>query len=274
MKIFNQTPDTCEKDHIKGIFDVLKEKFNDDWGLYVRRHEQPVFSPETKYGIVIILSAEGHTYLPPETNYGWVAGVFMNYLPKNASWTSPGDFVRLTKLYALPLGTTDWFKPSYIPIEERLYDFSFIGQYDPYTRQDFYECVGHLTGNKFIYFYEGWNKGLGAEEYSRVMSQTKIALVPCGSASLDTFRFYEAASCGCIILTKQQNNYDFMQNSPHLPVPSWSSGVVSRYISKLIQSDLEFLSKKTKKFWEDHLSPPASAKYIMEKLYESGVIRR
>ena len=274
MKIFNQTPDTCEKDHIGGIFNVLKEKFNDDWGLYVRRHEQPVFSPETKYGIVIILSAEGHTYLPQEMHYDWVAGVFMNYLPKTGHWSNPNDFVRLTKLYGLQLGTTDWFKSSYIPIEDRTYDFSFIGQYDPYTRGDFYECVQQLEGNKFIHFYEGWNKGLGPAEYSRVMSQTKVALVPYGSASLDTFRFYEAASCGCIILTKQQNNYDFMDNSPHLPVPAWNSGVVSRYISKLNQSDLDFLSKKTRKFWEDKLSPQAAGIYITEKLNESGVIYR
>ena len=65
-----------------------------------------------------------------------------------------------------------------------------------------------------------------------------------------------------------------MQDSPHLPVPSWNSGVVSRYISKLIQSDLEFLSKKTRKFWEDKLSPKAAGNYIMEKLNESGVIHR
>lgn len=273
MKIFNQTPDTCEKDHVGGIFNMLKEKFNDDWGLYVRRHEQPVFSPETKYGIVIILSAEGHTYLPPEIHYNWVAGVFMNYLPKTGHWSSPNDFVRLTKLYELQLGTTNWFRSDYIPIEDRMYDFSFIGQYDPYTRQDFYECVTNMTGNKFVYFYEGWNKGLGPEEYSRVMSQTKVALVPCGSASLDTFRFYEAASCGCVILTTAQNNYSFMKNSPYITIPCWNTNVISKYLQELIPNkNLSLLSQKTKEFWENNLSPQAAGQFIMEKLNESGII--
>lgn len=286
MKIFNQTPDTCERSHIEEIYSYLNKEFNDDWGLYVRRNNQPVFNLVTKYGICIILSAEGHSYLPPETKE---MPVFMNYLikkntapieitiPKNGIaninssspfyFFNPDNFVRSSNLFELQLGTTNWFTGTHTkPINQRKYDFSFIGQFDPYTRYDFYQCASGLKGG-FIHFYEGWNKGLGPEIYSEIMSETKIALVPCGSASLDTFRFYEAMSCGCIVLSVKQNNYEFMKNSPHLQIPSWNTPIVEKYIQKLINSvTLQQLSNKSREFWETNLSPTAAAKFIINKI--------
>lgn len=282
MKIFNQTPDTCERSHIKEIYSYLNKEFSDDWGLYVRRNSQPVFNMVTKYGICIILSAEGHSYLPPETKE---MPVFMNYLiKKNAAlpingrsdisnrppsfyFFDPDNFVRSSNLFELQLGTTNWFTGTHTkPINERKYDFSFIGQLDPYVRYDFYQCASTLKGG-LIHFYEGWNNGLGAEKYSEIMSETKIALVPCGSASLDTFRFYEAMSCGCVVLSVKQNNYEFMKNSPHLQVPTWNTDIVQKYIQRLINSaTLQQLSDKSRQFWETNLSPNAAAKFIINKI--------
>lgn len=266
MKLFNQTPDTCESQHIQEIFNYLNPRLNDDFGLYVRRHEQPIFQQQTEHGVVIILSAEGHKYTPPEINEPWVLGVFMNYLLKYGNPFDPNGFIRAPSLFELPLGTTSWFTgDDSIPINDRAYPVSFIGQYDPYTRSDLYQFLNEKKKpDWFIHFYEGWNKGLGPEVYSEVMKQTKIAIVPCGSASLDTFRFYEAAKCGCVILTLNQNNYEFMKGSPHIQAPNWSSSY--RYINSLLQKDLSDLSNKTKNFWKRNLSPVASAEFIIEKI--------
>lgn len=272
MKIFSQTPDTCESEHILEIYKNLDMVFDDNWGLYIRRHEQPVFNIVTKYAIVIILSAEGHSYIPPEAPYPEVAAVFMNYLPKVSKQLnvifSPGHFVRLPKLFELQLGSTHWFTgTAEKPIKERKYDVSFIGQYDPYTRQDFFQFANSYVDrpNCFIHFYEGWNKGLGPEAYSDIMSDTKIALVPWGSASLDTFRFYEAMQAGCIVVCIYQNNYEFMKNSPHVCVPNWSNA--GKYIDKLLcYPGLDDLSIKHRKFWEKNLSPTAAAEFIVQKI--------
>jgi len=268
MKIFNQTPDTCESTHINQIYSYLNKEFNDDWGLYVRRHNQPVFNLETEYGICIILSAEGHSYIPPEIKF---IDTFMNYLPKENStfpyFLYPDSFIKIPRLFELQLGTTKWFTSNHsTPINNRKYDFSFIGQYDPYTRSDFYQCMINLKGNGFVHFYEGWNKGLGPEKYSEIMSQTKIALVPCGSASLDTFRFYEAMSCGCIVLSINQNNYEFMKNSPHIHVENWNPYIIQQYIENLSKDQLETLSVKSREFWETNLSPKGAAKFILSKV--------
>lgn len=292
MKIFNQTPHTCEQNHIEEIYSYLNKEFDDDWGLYVRRNSQPVFNLVTKYGICIILSAEGHSYLPPEIKE---MPIFMNYLtkknatavevavPKNdgasisspklyaKAWVmgffDPDNFVRSPNLNELQLGTTKWFTGTHTkPINERKYDVSFIGQLDPYVRYDFYQCVSRLKRG-FVHFYEGWNQGLGPEVYSEVMSETKIALVPCGSASLDTFRFYEAMSCGCVVLSVKQNNYEFMSGSPHIQIPSWNIQSVEKYIQRLVNSPtLQQLSNRSRQFWETNLSPAAAAKFIINKI--------
>jgi len=268
MKIYNQSSGICESAHIYEIYSYLKEEFNDDWGLYIRRHNQPVFNLETEYGICLILSAEGHSYFPPELKN---MTVFMNYLTKKNPtfpyFFDSNSFVQTPGLFELQLGTTSWFTGTFAkPINDRKYDFSFIGQYDPYTRYDFYHCASALKGG-LIHFYEGWNKGLGPEAYSEVMSETKIALVPCGSASLDTFRFYEAMSCGCVVLSIRQNNYEFMQGSPHVQIPSWNIQSVEKYIQRLVNSPtLQQLSNRSRQFWETNLSPAAAAKFIINKV--------
>lgn len=285
MKIYNQASGICELNHINEIHSYLNEVFNDDWGLYVRQHSQTPEEMKTLYGITIILSAEGHCYLPIEIQNKNMAAVFMNYLTKSNAidlnncsaeqaqsfWKTvyeENNFVQSSKLFEIQLGTTKWFSGTHtIPIQERKYDVSFIGQLDPYRRADFYRCLNSFKiDNSFIYFYEGWNRGVGPEKYSEVMSETKIALVPWGSGSLDTFRFYEAMSCGCVVLCIRQNNYEFMHGSPHIQIPNWNPLIVEKYIKKLLQTNLQDLSEKSRSFWENNLSPRAAADFIVKKV--------
>jgi hypothetical protein len=98
------------------------------------------------------------------------------------------------------------------------------------------------------------------------MSNTKIALVPCGSASLDTFRYYEAAKCGCVIVCEKQNNYEFMRGAPHIKIDNWDKiGVV---INSLLSgpSHLNKTSNYIHNFWHKRLSPSAAADFILKKV--------
>jgi hypothetical protein len=285
MKFYDQTSEVCESRHISEIYSYLKNWFDDDWGLYIRQHNQMPEEMKTLHGITIVISAEGHSYLPIEIQNPAMRGVFMHYLTKNNPvdlntcgkeqyrdfWTvvyEENNFVRTPKLFELPLGTTKWFEGNEkIPIDQRKYNVSFIGQLDPYRRSDFFTCLRQFKmDNSFIHFYEGWNRGLGPEKYSEIMSDTKIALVPWGSGSLDTFRFYEAMSCGCVVLCIRQNNYEFMKGSPHIQIPNWNPFIVEKYIQKLLKTDLQPLSDKSRSFWENNLSPKAAAQFIKSKI--------
>ncbi len=219
--------------------------------------------------ISIITSAEAHTYVPPEVNKSNCVASFMHYYPKTFAYDpNQSAFIGLPKLYPLPLGTISAFKaPKYVPIKERKYDCCFIGQLDPYRRSDFFNAVANLAENprNYIHFYKGWNKGFSSEIYAEILSQSKVALVPCGSASLDTFRFYEAAECGCAIVACQQNPYEFITSSFYVNVKDNDWSLASRLID-LGDDVLQDLSNKTLNAWENNLSPQASANYILEKL--------
>lgn len=272
MKYDNITPtDYVERDNCLEIYNYLERHLPDaDILVLVRAWMQDPIYPNQKY-VSIVTSAEGHLYTPPEKDDPNCLGVFMHYYPKPsvADQFDPDKFLELENVYPLQLGETKFFKGNHLkPILKREIDVSFIGQLDPYRRMDFYEeivrCANHID-NTVFHFYEGWNNGIG-ERYSEVMSNSKIALVPCGSASLDTFRFYEAAKCGCIILSCPQNRYDFMEHGPQIQAQNWIG--LKDGIDLLFKNTrfFEKISTITREFWETNLSPAAAANTIYNKI--------
>jgi len=279
VKYENITPDYfVERPFCQEICDNLSEKIGDDTLMLVRGWDQPPPFPHEQKYVSIVTSAEGHQYIPPEREDPNCLGVFMHYYPKTSleHQYDPTDFVKLEKVYPLPLGTTKFFKgDNHVPFLDREINVSFIGQLDPYRRVDFFtevNKVANAVDGSVFHFYEGWNKGVG-DKYSEIMSNTKIALVPCGSASLDTFRFYEACKSGCIVLSCMQNEYDFMAGCPTIQTPSWDG--LSQALIYLLNADAEALAiaaGNVRKFWEKRLSPRGAAKFIYKKLKANGAI--
>jgi hypothetical protein len=71
--------------------------------------------------------------------------------------------------------------------------------------------------------------------------------------------------CGCVVLTLIQNEYDFMLNSPHIEIGSWSN--LQSYLDRLlIDENLQELSNQTKQFWENNLSSKGAADFILKKI--------
>jgi hypothetical protein len=273
MKYENITPpDYVERKFCEQIHICLQDRISDDVLLTVRGWEQAPTFPQQKY-ISIVTSAEGHQYVPIERDDPNCLGVFMHYYPKPSveAQYNPESFLKLDNVYPLPLGETKFFEGNNLtPILQRPIDVAFIGQFDPYRRVDFHSAVIECSkkiDNSVFHFYEGWNNGVGAK-YSEIMSNTKIALVPCGSASLDTFRFYEAARCGCIIISCPQNHYEFMTGSPHIETTRWEG--LDLGIRLLLKEQKLFpkVSLGTRLFWEQNLSPAGTANYIYNKVKE------
>jgi glycosyltransferase involved in cell wall biosynthesis len=227
--------------------------------------------PETaRKFITLVTSSEGHNYTPPEKDLENCMGAFIHYFPTNDPyWTIlPG----VPKLYPIPLGVKEGFNPiSNRPIASRKYDVTFLGQLDPYRRADFYQfClkVAERFPNSKIGFYEGWNKGLDEGEYADIMGDTKIALVPWGSASLNTFRYYEAMASGCIILRDKRYVHSHIEPSDYMgrDVGGWNDHF---YLLDLIgcilkNEDLQRFSRNNVRNYYEDLSPEACASKIME----------
>lgn len=268
----NVTPESyVEKRFCKQIHLELDKIYGSDVVLYVRAWNQEIDYPNDKKFITIVTSAEGHLYVPQEQNLKNCLGVFMHYYPKIdvEHQFDTNSFLGIKKLHPLPLGTTDFFTGNNaVPISQRPIDVAFVGQLDPYRRFNFYNSIAKIANtidNSVFHFYEGWNNGIGAK-YSEIMSNAKIALVPCGSASLDTFRYFEAAKCGCVIVCEKQNNYEFLRGAPHVKIEDWDQiGVI---INSLLSgpSHLNKISETTFNFWRNNLSPEAAAKFILKKV--------
>lgn len=275
MQFINLIKENCESPFFTKVYEYLNKFFDDDTVLCIRVWNQECNIPTGKKFISIITSAEGHRLIPHDSErlHPNCLGVFMHYYPKLINKVEdqfdPNNFLDIQNVYQLQLGTCNFTGNSGTPILERKYDVAFVGQFDPYVRTDFFchisDAFGHKPKSKIL-FYQGWNQGLGSEEYGKIMSQTKIAFVPQGSASLDTFRFYEAFEAGCAVITVNQNNYEFMQNAPYIRIPSWAyvEGCVNNLLARPF--DLLEISEQTKAFWENNLSPIATAKFMLRKL--------
>jgi hypothetical protein len=272
MQYLNITPpEYVERDYCFQIYENLKHNFDDSTYLCVRNWETETSFNNVKR-IVIVTSAEGHKYTPKDFEDPNCIGVFMHYYPKESIeyQYNPEHFTNVNGVFPLPLGTTKFFEPLEPPkIKDRIYDVSFIGQLNQYTRIKFYNAVNNFTNrtkhSTFVEFYSGWNNGFSGSVYSNILRNSKIALVPWGSASLDTFRFFEACQSGCIILSDPQNKYEFMSESPHKEI-LWDN--LENEVDNLLQQSPEFLqdiSSKTISFFENRLSPKACANFIMEK---------
>jgi len=287
MKYINITPDYyAEKNFCQDIYEELDKYFDDDITLCVRGWDQTEDYGDIKR-ITIVTSAEGHKYFPEEQKSDKCLALFMHYAPKidirkyakPAIWNAvaraqqyiPNTFVKIEKVYPLPLGCTKFFEDGeFIPYNNRKHDVTFVGQLDPYKRAEFYRAVQKLSEQLVdrkmcLGFYEGWNKGFSGAEYSNIMRDTKVALVPWGSASLDTFRFYEAARSGCVILADRQNEYEFFEGSPHTEVSDWTNIITD--VNAILNDELSAQrALNTREFWKSNLSPIASAKYILSKV--------
>ncbi len=265
MLVFDHTPDYyVEKKWLSNILGYLKNRQE----KVVIRDQNEVKLPETPY-ISIITSTEKHDYTPPELENDNCLGVFMNYAPIQGDSYQVDNFHKHPKLHNLPLGYHKEFpvpKHKDIPfLEDRTTEVFFWGQYDPYRRKDFLGACNRINkDSNNLRMYNGWGNGWKQEEYSAAMLNSKIALVPWGSASRNTFRFWEAYYSGCVIICNAQYK-------------TWYSDKINYFVCKDDWSDLEDIIDHVKKnlYWIDlnNSTEPLFTEKSVAK-YIEGVICR
>lgn len=225
MKKIDYTPDYyVEKKWLNSILDnLVKENIT----VVIRDKEEHEL-PNEKY-ITIITSTEQHNYYPTkELEDSNCKGVFMHYAPINGDSYQIDNFYKHPKLHSIPLGYHKDFPLKNIGdlkiAPEREIDVCFWGQYDPYRRTDFLRACERIKDryNTSLRFYTGWNKGWSPESYAECLENSVIALVPWGSASRNSFRFWEAYYSGCIIICNTQYKTWYDWNNYYPVKDDWS----------------------------------------------------
>lgn len=212
-----------------------------------------------------------------------------------------GEFIHVFANYhwdtenitSIPLGyATDPKLSDVIPLSERLFNISFVGC----LNRNRIGIASRLTGinstligfgltfckgftlkvlntickykySKNVYqFNPDFNSGMDGEKYSWILRHSKIALVPRGWVNSETFRLYEAMRYGCVIICEELPYREYYKGIPAIIVQDWNEGIDTANGLLNNPDMLNHLSNKSKKFYEEKLSPDAAADIIINKL--------
>jgi len=177
---------------------------------------------------------------------------------------------------ALPLGYLQGFEHEDVNFEDRQYAYSFSGTLpDPpceATRHALKFSLDRLSDQheRFALFYQGWGKGLSIPEYARVMYNSKVALCPKGYTSSETFRYFEAARAGCVIISEPKPDVWFYEDAPHIEIKDWLD--LPNTLPPILEDQelLKYHHELTKKWWKEKCSPEAVGEYITKELNVIG----
>ena len=218
--------------------------------------------PDTNYpAVLFVTSDEHHQCLSKFPEHPNVKMVFKNYFPKGE---------RHPKMRPLPLGYLQGFCADGVTkMSDRVVEYSFSGTVNNSGREVLHESLMELKEDgrrKYIDFYTGWAKGLDMTQYSELMNNTQVALCPHGYVSSETFRYFEAAKAGCVILSEAKPDVWYYEGAPHVLIHDWTE--LSETLDNLLSQPelLEQKRQETLDWWNEKCSPVAVANYIMKEL--------
>lgn len=201
---------------------------------------------------------------------------------------------------SIPLGYYAKQQKKLVPMEERLYNISFIGclnrnrmqlaslvsripklmlvllgwrkQNGKYRRNfaPVISFVNHLCEWMYprdIYKFTGdFAQGFAPETYLNLMHTTKISLCPRGWHNVESFRIYESMRAGCVVITEKLPDRSYYKDIPVIQVDDWKEGLdVAKDLLKDTDK-LTSLGAACRQFYESKLSPEATAKIIIDRL--------
>lgn len=121
-------------------------------------------------------------------------------------------------------------------------------------------------GVRLINFTSGFGKGLSREAYGKILADSRVVLAPRGFVSAETFRHLEALRAGAVVVSDRLPDTFLYRNSPIICVDDWSDGL--RAVDSLLQDPhrLECLHAAGLQWYDEKLSPRATARWIIEKV--------
>lgn len=260
-----------EQVYFSNIFRYLIEweDFN-QYDFYIIGIKQPYDCTFNERSIVFCLSNEDHI-IPEDMHAARI--IFSPYSPLNKDFSN---------CYPIPLGYNgSLYNIPYKKIGERRIGVFFSGNIYRKRINFFFGILIH----QLVHFITSLNKrsaiteriqftrkftgGLDPKEYSEILMDSRIALVPEGYLSNVSFRFFEAAKMGCIVITRDLYDYWFFKEFPGYQLKSWWQ--VHRYIKKILSSPEEqkALQEKMKAYYQNYCSEKATANYVIRKIVEN-----
>jgi hypothetical protein len=116
-------------------------------------------------------------------------------------------------------------------------------------------------------FTSRWAGGVSPAQYKAQLLNARIVVCPRGNICAETFRQYEAASAACVIVTERLPEIYAFRGNPFIEVDSVSGWLPAlQALEKEDDAALTMRSQATRQFWEDRLSPKATADYICRQL--------
>ncbi len=106
------------------------------------------------------------------------------------------------------------------------------------------------------------------EEYLNLLKRSKIVLCPRGDIS-ETYRFFEAAACGCVIVCEPLPAAWYYEGQPAVILDDWRKldAVLDELLSN--EAKLAEIAQRTVEYWRDRVSEAAVARYIAAHLSAS-----
>ena len=262
----------CEWKYLQEVIKYVEPNLSDEYVLHIA-----CFSPEcnnnkdvklvpNKKNIIIGTSDEymGNIH-PPYLNEA--VAIFKQYLvPEQENGN----------VYSFPLGyNKKHISQENKPICDRTIDVFFSGHMSSQNRHTsmlpVIKYFKNLPKNKRpkldINISRGFNMGLSGEEYSQRLHNSKIAICPHGNVSVETFRFYEAARSGCVIVSPPLPSTDIYKNSNVVQVKNWHTDA-GPVIMELVGDNDKLISiqRSIQDDWKNTLCEKAAANRILSKL--------
>lgn len=257
-------PHLFERTYLRDVLNILRKwpSFR-DYNYYLldarRNHE---FSFDDR-SIVFYLSNENHIVPQNLDDARWVFTTYYPSGPVNG------------KILSIPLGVNGSVPQYKIkPFHERETDVFFIGNLNK-RRLNFFvfatlfkwrNAINGLFGRKklnlYIRFTRRFGSGLTPEAYGRMLANTKIALTPQGYDSDISFRFFEAARAGCILISYKQPGVWHFKPFPGYYVKSWHR--LGRIIRGLLKNPhkADRVQKEMIDYYHAYCSEQSTADYI------------
>jgi hypothetical protein len=109
----------------------------------------------------------------------------------------------------------------------------------------------------------GYGAKLDQTQYADVISNTKISLCPRGNFA-ETFRVYESARAGSVIITDPLEKEWYFKNHPFIELTDWR--LVGNIIAELLDNydRLERVSAQSRSWWRDVACATAVGRFISQ----------
>ena len=132
-EVINLIKDNPDSHVYSKAANILSQSLQEDYSFVIQvwDHEMP---QDTKHKKILISTSDEAHKVPSQVDDSGFAHIFKQYAPM-ADANNPSSIQEIRGVTPIPLCHLEGVKNNGIPILEREYDWSWMGQYDPYRRR-------------------------------------------------------------------------------------------------------------------------------------------